>query len=66
MEEIKEHSWLSHLKWKDLSQGRMAAPHADHCSRKISDNSDMSVERDFFDNAVEVPLEDCPIGMQQF
>ena len=66
VEEIKDHPWLTEVNWKDLTQGRTAAPHAVFCTDKIQTNSDLGVEKEFFENAEDVPLDDCPDGLHAF
>jgi serine/threonine protein kinase len=60
VDEIKEHDWVKATKWKDLTQGRVAAPHAEYCSQKITKNASNDLEIKFVNESPEVGAEDCP------
>jgi CRP-like cAMP-binding protein/serine/threonine protein phosphatase PrpC len=66
VDEIKEHPWVAEMKWKDLTQGRIAAPHADQCSKKIQMNGNNELETQFVKESPEVAPDDCPEGLQNF
>ena len=65
-EEIKSHMWLEQTNWKELTQGRVAAPHSDICSTKTQENTDKAAEIEFVENAEVVAGEDLPEELEHF
>ena len=66
VDEIKEHSWVSSTNWNDLSQGRVAAPHAVLCSTRVTTNSSNELEKKFVQESPDVEPDDCPEKLQTF
>jgi len=66
VDDIKEHPWVTKTKWKDLTQGRVAAPHAEMCSTKVTNNSGNEMETEFVEGSPDVAPDDCPEHLQNF
>ena len=58
--------WLEETNWKELTQGRVAAPHSDICSTKTQENTDKAAEIEFVENAEPVAGEDLPEELEHF
>jgi len=65
-EDIKQHPWLKDTHWKELTQGRLPAPHADICSVKTQQNISRDLEKEFVTDAEAMASEDLPEELEMF